>query len=57
MIMTTAEYTGGNSGWGDMIYRCAECGEIIARYECDKDGLPQKVVFDNEETHRCPEEE
>ena len=56
MIMTISEYTGGVSGWGDMIYRCSECGEIIARYECDKDGIPIKCIFDNEKEHICLDE-
>ena len=50
-----SEYTGGASGWGTMISRCADCGEIVCEYECDEDGIPTISVFDNTESHQCEE--
>lgn len=55
-MQTTSQYTGGNSGWGDMISRCVDCGKIVARYECDEDGTPVKTIFE-EEYCDCEKEE
>lgn len=51
-----SEYTGGNNGWGTMIYRCPFCGEIVAEYNCDEDGVPTDRIFDNADSHKCPDE-
>ena len=51
-MWTTSEYTGGNSGWGEMVSRCVDCGKIVARYECDEDGTPVKTIFEDE-NHEC----
>ena len=53
--MTKSRYTGGNNGWGTMEISCAFCGEIIAEYECDEDGLPTEPIFDISENHICVE--
>lgn len=49
-----SRYTGGNSGWGTLVYECVDCGEIVAEFECDEFGIPVRKVFDIEDTHTCP---
>jgi hypothetical protein len=56
-MTTLSSYTGGNSGWGTMISKCATCGEIVAEYYCDEDGRPTEPIFDNTEKHVCELEE
>ena len=51
--MLEAEYTGGNTGWGTMIYHCPDCGEVVAEWECDENGIPTKAIFDDSEAHEC----
>lgn len=51
-----AAYTGGAAGWGTLLYRCERCGQRIAEYECDSDGLPTNCLYDKEAEHVCPEE-
>ena len=53
MIATLSEYTGGNAGWGTMVSRCAICGEVVAEYNCDEQGLPTTAIFDDCESHQC----
>lgn len=53
--MYKSEYTGGKDGWGHMITRCAFCGEIVAEYECDENGIPTTCVFDFADKHICEE--
>ena len=36
-----------------MVSRCAECGEIVAEYYCNEDGIPTDSIFDNTSTHEC----
>jgi predicted RNA-binding Zn-ribbon protein involved in translation (DUF1610 family) len=55
MTTTLSQYTGGNSGYGTMISRCSICGEIVAEYECDENGIPTDAIFDNTDTHMCEE--
>lgn len=55
--MLLSEYTGGNSGWGTMISRCADCGEIVSEYACDLDGIPTEAIFDIWADHICPDNE
>ena len=52
MCSTLAHYTGGK-GWGTMVYCCDICGEEVAEYLCDKDGIPTKMLYDNCESHEC----
>lgn len=49
-------YNGGATCWGQMIGRCTECGELISCWDCDDDGVPVAVVFDEEEKHNCLED-
>ncbi len=56
-MLTTSEYTGGIREWGDMISKCANCGEIVMRQECNSDGIPVRTIFDNTENHVCLEKE
>ena len=57
MCAIKSHYTGGNSGWGTLVSECTNCGEIVAEYECDALGIPVKVIFDQSDTHQCPEDE
>ena len=52
-MTTLSEYTGGKSGWGTMVSRCSICGEIVAEYECDEDGIPRVALYDNTGSHEC----
>lgn len=52
-----SEYTGVSKGWGTMITRCSVCGEVIAEYECDENGIPTKPIFDYTDSHVCEEVE
>lgn len=54
--MILSEYTGGNGGWGTMISRCADCGEVVSEYECDLDGIPTGEIFDVWANHVCFED-
>lgn len=56
-MMTVSRYVGGNNGWGTMVYECAICGEVVAEYECDENGVPTVAIFDYSEEHICEEEE
>ena len=56
-MITISEYTGGIREWGDMISKCANCGEIVMRQECNSDGIPVRTIFDNTENHVCKTEE
>lgn len=38
-----------------MIYTCADCGEIVAEYECDEYGVPVEAIFDDADIHLCNE--
>lgn len=52
-----SKYTGrGCHDWGTMIFRCKVCGELVAEYDCDEDGVPTDVIFDNIDEHGCDEE-
>ena len=53
MIIKRSEYTGGIHGWGTMLCKCANCGEIVAEYECDENGRPIKAIFNHEDEHEC----
>lgn len=50
---TLSHYTGGNSGWGTMVCTCADCGAVVAEYECDEDGIPMETIFDCADSHQC----
>ena len=50
-----ARYTGGNTGWGTLVYTCEICGEDIAEYEVDEYGRPVKALWDETESHVCPD--
>ena len=50
-----SHYTGGANGWGTLVSVCADCGEIVAEYECDENGVPTVAIFDDSDTHTCPE--
>lgn len=51
-----SEYTGGITGWGTIVSRCAECGEVVLEQECDEVGIPTKTIWDTTEEHVCPDE-
>lgn len=55
--MTTARYTGGNNGWGTLVYECADCGEVVAEYYCDENGIPTEAIFDYTDEHECEYDE
>ncbi len=57
MTKTLSQYTGGTSGWGTMISKCADCGAIVAEYECDDNGVPTVAIFDDIDSHVCNEGE
>lgn len=46
-------YTGGANSWGTLVYTCPICGEIIAEYNTDADGVPTSPIFDNSDDHEC----
>ena len=48
-----SEYVSGKSDWPDMVSKCTICGEIVLRQECNMDGIPVRIVFDNTEDHHC----
>ncbi len=50
-----SQYTGGTKGWGTMITRCPDCGEVVAEYNCDDKGIPTDTIFDNCDEHICEE--
>lgn len=52
-----SQYTGGINGWGTMICRCPDCGEIIAEFECDEQGRIVQAVFDDSDSHECEDRE
>jgi len=52
-----SEYTGGNSGWGNMISKCACYGAVVSEYECDESGTPVRTIFNRWDDHVCEEDE
>ena len=50
---TKLSYNGGATMWGQLLSRCTVCGELIGCWDCDDEGVPVAVVFDNEESHNC----
>lgn len=38
---------------GTLVYPCPICGEIIAEYNTDADGVPTSPIFDNSDDHEC----
>lgn len=46
--MPVLSYYEGNH----MISRCAFCGELVAEYICDKDGIPVETIYDDSD-HEC----
>lgn len=52
-MLLKSYYTGGNSGWGNMITVCAECGAILMEQTCDEDGIPVEVLYDYTKDHEC----
>ena len=56
-MLLKSRYTGGNSGWGTLVYECADCGEIVAEYECNTLGIQVKPIFDHTGTHQCQPED
>ena len=56
-MATYSRYTGGNSGWGTLAIFCTDCDTMIAEYECDQDGIPTTLIWSEEDTHVCPNQE
>lgn len=52
-MTTLSHYTGGNAGWGTMVSVCADCGAVVAEYECDENGIPTEAIFDDTDSHEC----
>lgn len=38
-----------------MVTYCAICGELVAEYECNEEGIPTKCIFDEADEHVCEE--
>ena len=54
MLSSNSHYTGGNNGWGTLVYECDLCGAPVAEFNVDENGIPTDPIFDYTDDPVCP---